>query len=750
MKKYSKYNVGKNLTTMCNYKEALKLLDAGKVSAENLFELEARIRLYHSLFKNYAITEKDKKEFEIRKTNILKGLSADDMQEYISNVNHKVEDDYYEAMEEFQSRINHINPNSSDGKEENPDAFDISKLEDDLDYAYPLTRYGRLTNLPINRNYKCVDEGIYVYDKAGADWIRVADPLSIKSLPVDYENNRQYIEIQYYDSHRGGTVATMTIPIDELSKAKYEVLQHAGIVVDNPKYLTKYFNDLRSINPKTKKISYTVASMSYDFAVDENGNVDYTKMVGIDDDAQIIKTPEFYGLDKSIAQRKGTVEGFIEFLTDVSKGIYEMDFQLLLASSLVGVTQAIVNGVSDFTAPLSIFFSSKTSIGKNLLGAISNNVWCAPTATSLRVTSESSNAFLGSDKNHLGVLPIVMVDTQDLFDKYGEAELISMIFSHSNGRAGGKCYNTGTPRPDMTWKCPFISFGEVSMLGNTYKTNGGADARVLVIDLHYNQKNGQRYLTINNPKSYIKMENKNYGVYGPAFVNVIKTMNPEDIFDRFLEIADELTELGTQEKQANSIALLVLTLEILRKANLLPTEWKVADAVTVLDWIGVKEVNDPTDIMYKLLSSYVFTDPSYLASDDKYLTVDAPRAGRTEAEVFEAKAKSAEAVRGRLLWQKKDETGNWVECAKSARERTLLLIPNFELNQLFGYLTKESELKGFAFDKKRWLDNGWLLEGNDGPYLQRDTFKMSITRARDPKNKERYYAIVLYEEKDAE
>lgn len=67
---------------------------------------------------------------------------------------------------------------------------------------------------------------------------------------------------------------------------------------------------------------------------------------------------------------------------------------------------------------------------------------------------------------------------------------------------------------------------------------------------------------------------------------------------------------------------------------------------------------------------------------------------------------------------------------------------------MFKYIEKEFDLTGFAFDKKRWLDNGWLLAGNDGPYRQRDTFKISVAKARDPKNKERYYAIVLKENKD--
>ena len=749
MKKYSKYNVAKNLKTMICYKEVIQEMNTGKISVANLYELEAKIRLYHSLFKDYGVETKDKEEFEKRKATMLKELSADDMKEYIANVNHKVEDDYYDAMVEFQNRIHHIDPNSADGKEENPVAFDIEKLNDDVDYAYPLTRYKKLKNFPINRNYKCVDEGIYSYDKQSADWIRVADAISMKSLPVDHLNNRQYIELEYYNSHRGGTVSTITISIDELSKAKYETLQNAGMVIDNAKYLTKYFNDLRSINHITKKIPYTVAAMCYDFATDEKGNIDFDTFVGMDPDAQIIKMPEFHGLDLSIAASSGTVEGFIEFLTEVSKGIYEMDFQLMVAASLAGVTQSMVNGRTNMTAPISVFASGKTSIGKNLLAAICNNIWCSPSETSLRISSDSSTAYMNSVKNRSGVILQIIDDTADLFMRLGSSELVNLIFSHSNGRAGGKCVNTGTPRPDLTWKCPLITFGEVAMLGNEAKVNGGTDARVLIIDLNYNKSKGQDFLTVKHPKQYLAMENKNYGVYGPAFIEEIKKIGQEKVLERFLDIAEDFASLGAQDKQCNSLALLTLTLEILRDAKLAPATWIEADAITVLTWVGAKEVKDPTDIMYKYLSEYVFGDPSYLACDDHWMTVEAKKTGRIEADIFAAKAKTTDAVRGRLFWQNKDSSGNWAECKKPERERTLLLIPKLELQQLFNYLIKETELTGFSFDKQRWIDNEWLLAGNDGPFLQRDTFKISITRPRDPKNRERYYAIVLKEEKDA-
>lgn len=750
MKKFSKYNVAKDLVSMCSYKEAIKVLNTGKVTASNLHELEARINLYCAFFKNYLVTEADKKEFKTRKDTILGALSAEELVEYEANVKACMESFYYDAVSEFQNRIDNINPTSTDGKEENPEAFDLDKLEKDIDYTYPMTRFSKLINRPISRAYKCNDDGVYIYDKKKIDWVRVCDPLIVRSLPVDYVYNCEYIELQYYDHHKGGKVTTITIPVDELSKGKYEVLQTAGIVVDNPKALTQYFNDLKSINHKTERIPYTSIATSYDFVKNEDGTIDYTKFVGVDEDVQIVKKNEFYAIDQSIANRKGTVKGFIDFLTEVSKGFYELDFQIMVAASLVGVTQSVVNGISDMTAPISIFASGRTSIGKNLLAAICNNIWCAPTENSLRVTSASSTAYMNAEKNHLGVLPLIMPDVQDLYNRLGESELINIIFDHSNGQAGGKCHSTGTPRPELKWKCPFVSFGEVAMLGNAFKVSGGAAARVLVVDLNYNPINGQKYLTVKSPKSYLAEENKNFGVYGPAYVQAIKKKKPEDIFKRFIDLSEEYADFGAQDKQANILALLNLTLEILREADMVPSTWQVADVVTLIDWLGIKKVEDPTDVMYEAISEHVFKDSSYVPSDDKYMTIEGPSMGWDEEKIFNERSKEKNQIRGRLLWQRKKASGEWEQCMKAQRERTLLLIPNPELQQLFKYIEKEFDLTGFAFDKKRWLDNGWLLAGNrkGSPYIQRDTFKISVTKPRDAKNREDYYAIVLKENKD--
>ena len=141
--------------------------------------------------------------------------------------------------------------------------------------------------------------------------------------------------------------------------------------------------------------------------------------------------------------------------------------------------------------------------------------------------------------------------------------------------------------------------------------------------------------------------------------------------------------------------------------------------------------------MYHLLSEHVFNDVSFVPNDDPLF-----RKTINEKAIFDSRNKTKDEVRGRILWQKLDYKGEYVACEKKERERSLLLIPKTQLDTLFRYLEEENKVTGFSWNKKRWAAGGWMLT-NNGEYLFKDTFKISVTRPRDSKNRETYYAIVL-------
>lgn len=744
-KKYSVYNCYKNLETMLSLKEANEKIDAQKtISVDELIDIEAKVELYKKIFFGFGNNENQQTDFATRKQKVFSELSEDEKKEYVEDVQMKIAEGYADASKEYLVRMSSTRASSKEGMNEG-EAFDKKKVEGKCDLKYGETTFSRLFNVPVPREYKCDDSGVFIWGEKEGDYIRISEAITIKSIEFDSASCTEYLTLQFYNYRTNG-ILEMSLPSEALAKSSYEILISSGVVIENAKLFTRYLNALKTANQDCKKIPNGQANMCYGYPIKEDGMLDFESFIGIDDEHKIVPVKDYAALDKTIFNVRGTTEGFIDFLDEVSKGKYTIDFQMLVAASLSGITQAYVNNGLDIVAPPTYIFIGQTSIGKNMMAAIANNIWASPSNNgNLIYSSESSKAFMGAMKHRIQYLPLIIADVQDMIDNsdWGLAGVTEMVFQHANGATGGKAATNGEIRNNRKYWCnPQILFNENDCFSENRKITGGADARYTVLPLRV--ADGEK-LTLRNPKTYLMQENANYGVLGRAFILAMKNENPEEIGKRFFEITDELENLGVQEKQANSLGMLILTYELAEKYKLLPKRWETLDTVSLIAWVGAKKITDPSETMYRLLSEHVFRDKSFVPSDDPDFQKDMEDYGG-EAKVFAIRNKTLGEVRGRILWQMKSAKGEYVKCCKYQRDRSLLLIPNRQLQDLFKYLESETELKGFGFDKRKWAEKGWLLTNSNGSYLFKDGFKMSITRPRDSKNRESYYAIVLYED----
>lgn len=730
---------------MCSLLEAIAELNTGKIDEKEFHQLEAKTELYNQFFIGHTNDSKLQEEFDERKKKILICFNSKDLEEYQKKVKDTVKKNYDKANKEYLERIKNISPVSEEGKEKYP-LLDVSILEDEETVEYPLTRFSDLTNLPIGRAYKCNEEGVFIWKLPPGEYAKISQPITIKNLFYDRENGKQYIELEFYNYQEGKKVESICLPTSELAKNSYEALISRGIIIDNAKLFTQYLNDLRTVDCKEEKIRKGKAQLNYGYPTKDDGSYDFNRFIGIGEENKIIPLIEYQAVDQAIFKEKGTVNGFVSFLEEVSKGDYTIDFQMVIAASLVGITQAYINNNSGMVAPPTYIFVGQTSIGKNLLVTLANNVWASPASTgNLICSSDSSKTFMYAMKNRLMLLPFLIADVQDLLDRDGVQALTDVVFSHSNGKSGGKGTTGGEVRSNIkSWNNPLIAFTEADVFTNNPEITGGADSRYTVLNL--NVEAGKQ-LTQKKPKSYITKENENYAVLGKYYVDSMRNIKEEYILKRFNEITDNLIKIGVQEKQANSLGMLVLTDELANACHLFPSTWERLTEQRLMDWVGIKTITDSATEMYHMLSEHVFKDNSYVPNDDKYLTEDIKSMKLTEADVFRLRAKTPDEIRGRILWQKKNSIGEYEACKRGERERSLLLIPNQQLKQLFDYLIKQSDLKSFGFDKKKWVKNGWMLM-NGKEYLFKDTFKINITRPRDTKNRESYYATVLSEDKE--
>lgn len=746
-KKYSKYNCYKDLATMLSYKEATELIDSTKaVNLDKLADIAAKTELYKKVFYGFDNKKNQEEDFIARLNKIYDTFSEEDKKAYPDTVKRRMKEQEDEARKEYLTRTSSIDYKSDAGKNDG-EAFDVKVFEAKKENKYVESKFSRLFNVPIPKSYKANDSGIYIWDTKTNDYIRIAQAITIKEISYSEDDAKEYLTMQYVN-FRTDRVVDMCMATEALAKNSYELLIGAGVVIESAKLFTNYINAVKTANQECRKIPCGIANMSYGYLTTETGDIDYSVFVGLDENSKIIPMPEYIALDKGIFKERGTTKGFIKFLDKVSKGKYTIDFQMVVAASLAGITQAYVNDGVSMVAPQNYIFIGQTSIGKNLLAAIANNIWAAPRTTrtkSLICSSDCSKTFAGAMKHHIQYLPFVVADVQDLIndESWGLQGVIDLIFQHSNGETGGKATTNGEIRNNAKfWQCEQILFNENDCFSDNPKITGGADARCTVLPLNVDVKDR---LIENELASYRILENKNYGQLGKEYILALRNETSESIAERFLDITNELKIIHeVQEKQANALGMLVLTDELAHKYKLVPDSWQRLDAARLVEWVGVKKIVDANEKMYHLISEHVMGDVSFVPNDDKWLNT----VGVKESEVFKSRSKTKDEIRGRILWQRKDKAGNYIPCGKSERERSLLLIPNTQLQSLFKYLVAENDVSGFSWNKKRWADMGWMLT-NGGSYTFKDTFRISVTRPRDSKNRESYYAIVICEDRES-
>lgn len=740
-KKYSKYNVYQGCSNMCNLKEAMEAIDAGEYTDENMYELEARITLYNKLFRGISNTEVQKRNFNERKEFILRKQTDDEKEEYLVNLQNAIAELEEEASKEFLERTNDINLGSTAGKEAGTPAYDKKT-------STQMTRYSKLNNLPVPLNYKCTDEGVFVYSNTEYDYVRICQAVTIVAINNDEETSTQFIELEYFENETSGKIVRTSLPAEELSVGKYMQLIKAGFSISNQKLFTRFLNDLRTCGIKNKAFPIRKAALSYGYPAGESG-LDLTKFIGIDDDCRILPMPAFEAYDKTILHSKGTLEEYNAFLTEVSRGKYQTDFQMLVAASLSSIVQAYISADTGRIAPATYVFTGRSSIGKNILANIASSIWCKNGVNNLITNSGSSAAFAAAMKDRLKFLPFIVADIQDLMNK-GEDGLkgfTQIVFEHSLGCSSGRATTSGEVRNNKkVWFNCLIAFNENDSFSHNSKITGGGAARMTILPLGI--QSSDKWLTEKDPNSYWNLQRKASGVLGKAFVLAMRGKNQDEICDRFYAICSELkNDFGVQEKQALSLAMLVLTDELAMNANLLPAEWEPLTSERLIRWIGgAKKVCDMNEELYKLVSELTFKDTSFVANDDASWKACIKANGGSVQAAFDSRYKDKNEVRGRKLYQKRDASGNFVEGTRNDHDRTLLLIPRANLTQLVNYIKKTYDIIGTDFDPRSWMQNGWLIPSGENTFVHKDTFKISVTFERNSKHRESYYVILLDED----
>ena len=115
-------------------------------------------------------------------------LDGTDFDQYQNALQKQKANLYSDARNEFAERIRSIDRRSVEGREEHK-AIDLKYV---LENNYLLSQFKNISNLPVEVDYHCTDDGISIYHKN--EMVKICEPIIIKALYKD-ENEHEYMEL---------------------------------------------------------------------------------------------------------------------------------------------------------------------------------------------------------------------------------------------------------------------------------------------------------------------------------------------------------------------------------------------------------------------------------------------------------------------------------------------------------------------------------------------------------------------------
>lgn len=355
---------------------------------------------------------------------------------------------------------------------------------------------------------------------------------NIPVLPVERyinkETGKEKVKIIFYKENKW---KELTVDKSQLSiSQKMLLLSDDGLDVNsnNVKYYIDYFSQIMSKNDinKLESISHIGWRDNLFIPYDTSGIFD-----GEDD---------FKNIYKSLTS-KGNYDKWKQVVKELRKNKkIRIIMDTTLASPLIeklNIPTFIVN-----------VWSSMSGSGKTLTCMTAMSIWGNPEIGGLTLSSNCTQNFYttvaGFMRNYT-----CYFDELQIIKNTKSINFDGLIMDLCNGTEKGRLNKNSQAREVKTWKNNFLFTNNDKMVNE----NAGEQIYNRVIDLEIRDK------IVENGQYIAKTIKENYGFAGKDYIRYVQKIGFEKIFERFIEIFNEVLEkTSATDKQANSIACILL------------------------------------------------------------------------------------------------------------------------------------------------------------------------------------------------
>lgn len=487
-------------------------------------------------------------------------------------------------------------------------------------------------------DYSCTVNGIL--DKNNFKFSNI--PVLPVERYINKETGKEKVKIIFYKENKWHE---KTVDKSQLSiSQKLLLLSDDGLDVNsnNVRYYIDYFSTIMSLNDINK-----LESISH-IGWRENSFIPYdTKGIFDGED-------DFKGIYNAISS-KGNYQKWKDTIKELRKNKkIRIIMDTTLASPLIeklNIPTFIVN-----------VWSSASGSGKTLSCMVGMSIWGNPELGGLTLSSESTQNYYTKVASFLRNFTVYFDELQIIKGlKY--INFNNLIMTLCNGIEKGRLDKNSKAREVKMWKNNFLFTNNDKMV----KDNAGEQIYNRVLDLEI------RGTLIKNGQKIARVIKNNYGFAGKDYIKYIQKIGFEVIFERFLNIYNEIIEkTNATDKQANSLACILL-------ANQLGNE-----------------------------SIY---------EDDELLTIDDLRDYINDKENVKTCIQAKRFILDIIDINRKrfEETQNYSECWGAIYDTHCMINASI--------LKRELQKGGFEFEtvKKDWAEMNFLITNSAGRYTHQTT-----------------------------
>ena len=592
-----------------------------------------------------------------------------------------------------------------------------------IGYKYTTSFNGLDKNILPAELYSCTLDGIY-----NSKGRYVCNEIIVKSISIDEEQEKTYIELQTYDENKDESLCdpleSFMIDISDLRTVKgaqafatHGMTGAPGDIADYIQTLIRSDNVCKKVNKHTiKRIS---GASKYGFVKSKNGKYDFNNFVGID--TKIMCSPDFVSIDNVLMKKGGTLKGQLEFMKRWFNGAADEQCLHIMRAAYAVAVIGVLKQVIGPDLPLGNYcVTGESGTGKSFFSSEIVSVWGDPSyETGIRFSSGSSPAGLKPMRSHMNVIPSIIDDVEDLVKKEnGIANLEQLAYGLTNGQNDVKATNTGGARNDnFSWLAPCWMNGESNSF--TSIDIDGSGNRVWI--MHTNKVKGEAI--VKGSFSDYSDINDNYGHIGPEFVKCLKEyMKKHDVEKEFAEIVKKYYNKDNVpfDKKAKLAAAIEYAFNLLIEFELMPKGTKKMTIEEVLGTFNADNTGTSTEMIYDQFCETVFSNRQEFP--DKKL--------RMIQDDYNELKKAGTNVKGKIFVE---------------NNKYKMFIPEEYYNKMIREITKSLGFKTAIIDINSWVNRDWAELCTDGRKYWRTTNITHEYDANDPilAKKEKCFKIVL-------